>query len=198
MRRRRSLWFGAVLLTAAILTPPATGMLPSGAGGKNLVQATNRVDGRLHVAGQVQLNRIPGPTAEPYNLARAYASCTGCQTLAVALQVNLIGQTPTFVSPKNAAVALNYECTGCHTRARAFQYVLQVDDPTQTPPRVQQLVARMNQELNAIQADQSVTLPEAEARVNAVVAEFQDLAFSLNDQRDETTETTSPDAPPPQ
>src|SRR5215218_945408 len=59
-----------------------------GGGANNVVIIENRVDGRLTTRGQVQLNRIPGPTAGPANLASANASCTDCQTLAVALQID--------------------------------------------------------------------------------------------------------------
>ena len=163
-----------------------------GGGAKNMVVIENRVDGRLTTRGQVQLNRIPGPTAGPANLASANTSCTDCQSLAVAFQINLISRTASSITPENAATATNAGCTGCYTVARALQYVIQVDDPTQVPPEVSRLIQTMNQELTAIQADPTISLDKAEARINAVLAQFVDLAQDLSDQRNVQVDTTSP------
>lgn len=165
-----------------------------GGGGKNIVKFLNRVDNRLRVRGNIQLNRIPAPTVEPVNLALSSGSCTDCQTLTVALQINLYQRGAPKVAPQNAAVAVNYECTRCYTVARALQYVLPVDDPTQVPPDVSRLIRELDRELKAIQTDRNLQLVEAENRISAVVAQFQQLAQSLNEQRDEATEGTSPDA----
>jgi hypothetical protein len=182
--------------TAADEQPQAqTGV---GGGPKNVVLAQNLNDGRLRVRGNVQLGRIPGPTAAPVNLARAYSSCVDCQTLAVALQLDLVTAGTHQAAPENVAVALNYECTGCHTVALALQYMLTVDDPTQVPDEANRLMARMHQELAALQSDPNLTLGDAEARVLAVVAEFEDLRSNLTQQRDETVETTSQGASPPE
>jgi hypothetical protein len=191
--------------TPSTLTPSApsvpsstlSGRTPGGGGPKNLVLVQNLGDGRLKVDGNVQLGRIPGPVAAPANVARAYSSCTGCRTLAVALQVDLITVDTRQATPENAAVAVNYACTDCDTVALAFQYVLTVDDPIQVPDSANQLMAQMRQELHGMQGDPTLTLSDAEVRVMAVLAQFQDLVASLNQQRDETTEPTSPDATPP-
>jgi putative peptide zinc metalloprotease protein len=167
-----------------------------GGGGKNVVRLVNRVDGRLRVKGNVQLNRVPGPDVAPVNLAYAYSSCTDCQTLTVALQINLISKTATRVTPQNAAVAANVECTRCVTGAWAYQYVLSVDDPTQVPKDVSDLIKAMDAELNAVHADKSVTLAQAVSRIRAVISQFQQLAASLDEKHDETSETTSPNATP--
>jgi hypothetical protein len=168
----------------------------TGAGGHNVVRLINRVDGKFRLKGKVQLNHIPGPNAAPVNLAFSYAECTGCQTLTVALQLNLISQNATSITPQNYAIAENYRCTDCDTVARAIQYNLQVADPNEVPPRAREMVNQMNHELNGIASDQGMTMPAAEQQVNAVIAKFQDLAASLNDQRQETRDTDSPGAQP--
>lgn len=169
----------------------------SGGGPHNIANLRNMVDGRLRVKGRVQVNQIMGDVVAPQNESRAYASCVGCSTLTVALQLNVVPRTATTVTPKNVAIALNYQCSGCRTYAVALQYVKQVDDPRLIPDNVNALARQMNAELRAIQTDQSVTLPDAITRVNAVVAQFQDLAASLNDQRDDRAEVTSPGATAP-
>jgi hypothetical protein len=180
---------GAGAPALAQTTDPGSGQ---GGGAKNVVVLQNRVDGRLTTRSQVQLNRIPGPTAGPVNLASGESSCTDCQSLAVALQIDLISRTARSITPENAATAVNSGCMRCYTVARALQYVIQVDDPTQVPPEVTQLIQAMNRELTAIQADPTLSLDQAEARINAVLAQFVDLAQSLNDQRDAQADAAGP------
>jgi putative peptide zinc metalloprotease protein len=178
--------------TAATSTTLPTG----GGGGKNIVQVVNQQDGELKIDGKVQLNRIPESNAAPVDMASAYSSCTNCQTLAVALQINLISKSASYIHPQNAAVALNYQCTNCHTIAYAWQYNMTVDDPTAVPNDVNQLMAAWRGELANIKT-QSVTLGEAINRMNSVIAQFQSLAAYLDQKQDQTTDTTSPNASPP-
>jgi putative peptide zinc metalloprotease protein len=167
-----------------------------GGGGSNHVQVINKNDGKRKLKADVQLNRIPGPRVEPSNVAIAYASCTDCQTIAVALQINLISRTATYVAPENFAIAVNYECTNCYTVARAIQYTFSVDDPTQVPPEVDALIKQFDKELKAIRKEQNLSIDEVEQRINAVIEEFRDLAESLRDDREETLEATTPGATP--
>jgi putative peptide zinc metalloprotease protein len=168
--------------------------LPGG-GGHNAVSANNRVDNRLLVRGSVKLDHIPGPNASPVNEASAFASCTGCQTFSVALQVALISKTATSITPQNLAAAVNYQCSNCVTVARAVQYVVQVDDPTQVPDDVRDLVKQMQDQLQGLSQDRSVTqADQAEAVINSVMAQFSELGQSLYDQRQEETQPTTPGA----
>lgn len=168
----------------------------SGGGGRNIVIVTNRRDGALTVRGAIQFNRIPGPNVEPVNLARALSSCVDCRTLAVALQVNLIERGASRVAPQNAAVALNFECTRCVTVARALQYTFTVDDVTAVPRDVDALIREMEAELRAVARDRNMTLSRAIQRINAVLADFSELAESLDDRQARATDTTSPGASP--
>lgn len=156
----------------------------SGGGGDNFVQVVNRKDDRLRVRGSIQINHIEGDNVSPLNEALAYSQCDGCQTIAVALQIDLVSRDATSVTPQNYAYAINYQCTGCTTVARALQYVIPVDDPDQVPDEVRELQRRMDAELRQASRDPHETLDEAEARVDTVVGQFQDLANSLYEQRD--------------
>jgi putative peptide zinc metalloprotease protein len=181
--------------TASTSSPATTADLPAAnAGGKNVVKVINRKDDSLRVDGRVQFNRIPAPNAGAENMAIAYSQCHNCQTMAVALQINLISTHSNNVQPKNAAVAINYQCDNCVTIARAIQYDLSVDDPTNVPPTVNQLVARMKQELATAKTLDS--LQAAEARFDAVISEFESLASSLKDARQVATAPTTPGATP--
>lgn len=183
--------------SAASAVATSNSTLPNGGGGgKNIVQVINQQDGEMKIDGKVQLNRIPESNAAPVDLASAYSSCANCQTLAVALQINLISKSATYIHPQNAAVAVNYQCTNCHTIAYAWQYNMTVDDPTAVPNDVNQLMAAWRAELANIKT-QSVTLGEAISRMNSVIGQFQSLAAYLDQKQDETTATTSPNASPP-
>ena len=160
-----------------------TGEEITGGGGRNEVVACNRADGALRVRANLQLNHVPAPTAAPANLAYANSACAGCRTFAVALQLNLISAAATSIAPRNTAVAVNVACAGCTTVARAIQYTVQVADPTQVPPEVAALVGALDGALRAIASDPALTLPDAEAQLDAVLAQFQALAPSLSDQR---------------
>lgn len=173
-----------------------TFLASGGGGGTNKVQVINKNDGKFRLKADLQLNRIPGPRVEPTNLAVAYASCADCQTIAVALQINLISRTASYVAPENVAVAVNFECSNCYTVARAIQYTMSVDDPTQVPPEVDAMLKELDKELMAIRHEQDLSIDEVEQRLNAVIDQFRDLAEGLKDDRDETLETTTPGATP--
>jgi hypothetical protein len=156
-------------------------------GGSNVVHVQNRVDARFLLRGRVDLTHVDGPNASPTNRAEALASCTDCQTFAVALQIALIRTDATTIAPDNEAVAVNVQCVRCFTSARAIQDVIQVDDPEQAlPERHSQLAQALEGELRAIQQTPGITPAEANARIDAVVAQFEDLATSIRDQRQET------------
>ena len=173
----------------------------SGTDGRdNIIKAINRKDDNLLVRGSVLLNQITGDTVRPSNEAWAVGyRCSGCQTFAVALQINLIGRNANDVQPQNYAVAANFECTNCITVARALQYTYTVDDPTETPREVDELIREMEHELRKIDNERGITLRDAESRVNAVIARFRELAESLDDKRDEAVDgdvpTSAPSAP---
>jgi hypothetical protein len=152
-------------------------------GGKNIVKVNNRADDTLRVRGSIQLNRIPGPTVGPVNLASGYSSCIDSRTLPVALPVNVISHSTNRVTPQNAAFAINEHCTGCQTMAIAIQVVRSVDNPAQVPPDVRLLIREMDRELKAIQADRSLTLDEALARVQAVIDQFYELVHDITVDR---------------
>lgn len=171
--------------------------IPEGGGSYNVVRVQNKTDNRLRLKAKIQLNHIPGNNVQPVNYAEAIGSCTNCQTFAVALQIDLRSRTASVVAPKNAAVALNIKCTNCHTVADAYQYVVPVDDPTQTPDNVKELIKRMQHEFEVIAETPNMTAAEAEARVNGVIQQFIDLAQSLYQQHEQTSNNDTPGATVP-
>ena len=154
--------------------------------GRNEVILHNCTDNRLRVRAAIQLNTIPGRVVIPLNEAYAEGSCLRCQTLSVALQIDAYSaERARDIEPQNFAVAINTGCTRCVTVALAIQYVQGVDDPQDVSEELGGTVDALSRELTAIQSDRSVTLPEAESRLNAVIARFNTLGGSLSQQRQE-------------
>jgi hypothetical protein len=173
----------------------------NGAGGKNIVKITNKTDNRLIVRGRVDFNRIPAARIAPVNAAIAVGSCVGCQTYAVALQINLYQRGASVVAPQNGAVAVNAGCSHCVTVARAVQYSIPVNDLASVPNDVRELAKALDKELKGIEGvydTSTFNVYQANARINSVVSEFKALANDLLDQyRIETAaDSPSPSANP--
>ena len=154
--------------------------------GRNEVILHNCTDNRLRVRAAIQLNTIPGRVVIPLNEAYAEGSCLRCQTLSVALQIDAYSaERARDIEPQNFAVAINTGCTRCVTVALAIQYVQGVDDPQDVSEELSGTVDALSRELTAIQSNPTVTLQEAESRLNAVIARFNALGGSLSQQREE-------------
>jgi hypothetical protein len=170
---------------------------------QNVVDILNKTPGRVRVRANIQLNRIKSDSVTPLNAAIAVGQeCTGCQTIAVALQLDLYQKGARIVSPENYAIALNVRCSKCVTIAHAVQYALPVDDPEddnndgQDAKSAKELLRRMQKELDAIARDRNVTVDQAEQRVAAVIAQFNLLASGLQQDVKRSDEENSPSPSP--
>ena len=181
--------------SVAVASTNSGQLAPAAGGGANIVQVINHGDGHFRMDGKVKLNQIPGPNAGPKNEAFAYSSCTDCQTMAVALEINLISTRARNIQPLNEAVAVNYLCTRCVTYARAIQYDIQVDDPQQVRSDVRDLMRQMDAAIHHIKTSHETFL-QALAEVNAVIGEFNELGIYLMDKQLTATEPTTPGAGP--
>ena len=133
------------------------------------------------------MNGSFGPLAPAHPHAVA---CVGCQSFAVALQIDLIGRTASTVAPRNIAKAQNVRCQSCLATAIALQSVMGVDDPTQVPPDVNALANDLNAELRQLQIARGLTPQAAAERILAVVSRYQQLAQTLSVQRSDATDPT--------
>jgi hypothetical protein len=176
-------------------------ILENGGGPRNVVQAINNKNNRFEARGHVEVNRIRGDRVEPANVANARSSCTDCQSIAVAVQVNVYRRGASRIAPQNAAVALNESCTRCVTVARAIQYVIPVDDPRELPRRADALARRMNQEMHYFERVHDVNEldpAKAEARLQSILNEFSDLlqyVQEASDRKDDNTSATPSPSP---
>jgi len=157
---------------------------PAAGGANNIVQVINHSDGQSRMNG-----------------AFAYSSCVNCRSVAVAVQIDLIGPGARNIQPQNLALAVNYLCPGCATGAFAIQDVIQVADPTQIPGDVRAQVPAINAQIRDFSAkystDPSITLENAKAFAEAIDAQLRALVGSVVDlKQDVQTDPTTPGASP--
>ena len=197
--------FGGAPVAAQVITVPLPDLgnpcpnpsaAADGGGASNIVVLNNASGGDLQTQGSVQLIQIPGSTVGPVNCAAALngapgpldptlagATCSDCKSLAVALQIDLRNRTATSVTPRNVANAQNVRCTNCTAMAIAAQYVVPVDDPTEVPPDAAALAQEMDAQLRSLQTRHDLAPAQAADLVMGVINQFQELASSLDLQR---------------
>jgi putative peptide zinc metalloprotease protein len=137
--------------------------LPPGEGG-NQAMAVNTTDGSTLYDVAFALVWADGDTVANTNEAYALASCTGCQTVAVAFQVVLILGNANVVVPENVAAAVNYSCVQCVTQALATQLVVTLSGPLSAQSTAD--LAALWKEISAFGASiQDVPLSELQERL---------------------------------
>ncbi len=96
----------------------------------NQALAVNTTDGSVDYSAEFALVWAEdGDPVGTKNEAYAFASCTGCTTVAVGFQVVLIEEQTDVIAPQNLSRAINYNCTECTTYALAHQLVLSLGGP---------------------------------------------------------------------
>jgi hypothetical protein len=115
-------------------TTEATAGTGGGAGGDTAAIAINTKDGSDIFRIAFAIKRAMGDVVDNGNAAVAFASCTDCETVAVSIQVVLMMNDPSVVTPTNLAIAINQECTLCVTLASAYQVILTTDGPVRFTP----------------------------------------------------------------
>jgi len=142
-------------------------------GDENLAVAINTQDGATVFRLAFTIRRVHNGTVDQTNAAVALASCTDCQTIALAFQVVLASGDVDTATPENLALAYNDQCVSCVTYASATQIVLGFDGPVRFTSdgwrRLTQLHATLR-ELEARAAE--LTLVELNAEVQAAKQEL--------------------------
>ena len=138
---------GAVLIGG--VPPAAAGV--SGAY-SNHVSAFNKVDGADRTRARVSVSETMGPRVSNQNTALAYASCTDCRTVAVAVQVVVVEGSADNWLPYNAAVAVNHECLRCQTFAYARQEIISPGTPVQFSSDARERMAALGDRIREVAA----------------------------------------------
>lgn len=186
-------WMGGSAVSQANTSSSLSG------GPSNNVKVQNQCSD-THVVGRAktEYNDIPGQTIKPSNLAEATSTGQGCQTIAIAAQVNTYQIGATNVSPANAAVAVNAQCTNCRTFAIACQYTIPVDDENNPPAAIKQGFSELTRLLNDA-IDNASSAQDAAAKGLAAcqaLKEFAQYLMVTQDVKDDSGQPTlTPTAP---
>lgn len=140
VRKRALTWVAAVVATVSASVPGValadTNPEAQGTDGavvelhwNNRAQVRNDDDGRTRSRVAYSFRYLRAQQLSAANEATALASCTGCRTVALALQVGIVTGRAPVVRADNRAVAVNTECSGCVTYASAGQFLLVTDEP---------------------------------------------------------------------
>ena len=116
----------AVVFLAALVAAAAWGVGPvfaQSTGSDNGAVAVNTRDNSFVFQFAFKVTRAGGDVVDAANGAAAVASCSYCETVAVAIQVVLVTGDPSTFTPTNVALAYNQGCNECTTLADAFQFV---------------------------------------------------------------------------
>jgi putative peptide zinc metalloprotease protein len=185
MSRLRLAIVVSIIATVSIVSPPAVVLAqdsstPSaspapdatgGAGGDTAAIAINTKDGADIFRIAFAIKRAMGDVVDNGNAAVAYASCTDCQTVAVSIQVVLLMNDPSVVTPTNLAIAINEECTLCETLASAYQVILSTDGPVRFTAEGHREIAAIRRELLAMR-NAGLTIEEILIRLDGLMDRF--------------------------
>ncbi|MGZ4699232.1 MAG: hypothetical protein ACXVYY_17745 [Oryzihumus sp.] len=158
--------------------------------GDNQALAVNTTDGSTVYDVAFALVWADGDSVTNRNEAYAFASCSGCRTVAVAFQVVLVVGDANVAIPQNLSGAVNYSCARCVTYALAQQLVLTV--PGDLSPAARQRLESLWQQIETFSSGiQGVPLDQLRDRLLA----FEDQIRSL--VVDEASPGTNPGTAPP-
>jgi putative peptide zinc metalloprotease protein len=159
------------LLPSTSDTTTSTAVTAGGGGGDNVAAAVNTKDGKTVVALAIKIVQTDSSIVDPVNAAVAVASCSDCQTVAIALEGVLVIGSPEVFTPTNIALAINSECSNCQTLAAAYQTVVQNDTRVRISGEGRREIAAIRQELNALR-NSDLDLATVRQRVDAAAGRF--------------------------
>ena len=163
----------------------------------NAAVAVNLRDGASVFRFAFKVARVNQDVVDESNAAVAFASCTECETVALAFQVVLIFSDPDVVATENVALALNYECDACQTLASAYQFVLTTGGPVHFTAEGNRRIAEIRLALRELLRS-DVELTELQTAVDALADELRAVVRAelvpageagADGTDDETTET---------
>jgi putative peptide zinc metalloprotease protein len=155
----------AVAAAAVALGSVLAGPVPARAGGDNVVVAVNTKDGRFLYRVRLVIKPTNHDVVDDANAAVAVASCTDCQTVAVAIEGLLLFSDPSTFTPTNLALAMNVDCSFCATLASAYQFAVQVGEPAHLSGAGRREVAEIRADLESIRRE-GLDLWDLQARVD--------------------------------
>lgn len=163
-------------LAAGVLALAATGAARA-EGGDNIVVAVNTKDGSFVYRVRLVVRRVRGDSVDEANAAVAVASCTDCQTVAIAIQVLLVFSDANVVTPENLALAMNVECSFCRTLATAYQSMLMTAGAVHFTADGNRRLAEIRRDLQQLR-HAGLTIWEIQAQVDALAGRLHELLLT--------------------
>jgi putative peptide zinc metalloprotease protein len=115
--------------------------------------AVNTTDHSLVFKLTFAILRVTGNIVDNQNIAVAYASCTGCETVAISIQTLLVDGPASTVAPINEASARNQSCDQCDTVAIAYQFVIAAGTKLEFVPGARREIAYIQRQLQRLRED---------------------------------------------
>jgi len=175
MRPRARRITAGLSLVLAFALPIGSAEADSAGHRDNLATAVTETDGS-HVSDFAwDVSRQRAGDVNQHNAAYAGARCTHCGATAIAFQIVLVSGTPSTLTPRNSAVAVNDQCTRCVAIAEARQFVRVVDAPVRFTGSGSAELADVRRNLRALAAedlpvaDLHAAVEQQEARVRDVL-----------------------------
>jgi putative peptide zinc metalloprotease protein len=139
--------------------------------------AINLRDGAEIFRLAFKIARVNQDVVDETNAAVAFASCTECETVAIAIQAVLIFSDPSVVAPTNLALAYNLDCSGCETLASAYQWVFTTGGPVHFTAEGNRRIAELRRRLlELLRSDLSIA--ELQAELDVLMQEFEAILHS--------------------
>jgi putative peptide zinc metalloprotease protein len=157
----------AAALCLTVAKPP-----PADAGDNTAVVVNLRDDSSTFRLA-FKITRVNRDVVDSSNAAVAAASCTDCQTVAVAIQAVLIFSEPSVVTPTNFAFAFNLECERCYTLATAYQFV-STTGIVHFSAEGNRRIAVIRRKLEALR-NANLSIEEIQARVDDLAGDLLDV-----------------------
>lgn len=159
----------------------------------NTAIAVNTKDGSNVFKLAFDVTTVADGVVDQGNAAIAYASCSDCQTVAIAIQIVLVVGDATTVTPQNLALAVNDACDTCATLASAYQFVFGVDGPFRFTKAGWKRMKAIRKALKEL-SKSDLPIDEIQRRVDALM---NDLSAVLHDELDsQEPKEADPDAEP--
>jgi putative peptide zinc metalloprotease protein len=153
-------------LGLAAVKPAAA--LAESAGGDTAAVAVNTKDGASIFKLAFAIKRVAGDVVDNSNAAVAFASCSNCRTVAISIQIVLVTDNPSTVTPQNLALAMNQKCTACETLATAYQFVFSTHGPVRFTQAGRKEIHVILQKLRDLR-DSTEPVDQVQAEVDALM-----------------------------
>jgi putative peptide zinc metalloprotease protein len=193
------------ILAALALALGVAAGTPASAQADNTAIAINTKDGSSVFKFAFAIRQVMGDVVDETNSAVAYASCTDCSTTAIAIEIVLVGGSPSTFTPTNQAIAINYLCNLCNTFAAAYQFVIQGAGPMHFTHDALTTMARIRKQIRELQ-DQDLSPFELRAALDPLIDQLKSVlvtglmsgppAADQNDDQDPSSEGPLPTVPP--